>query len=236
MIVYGTPAPIDVLALMNGNPTGILSSHLAVAGAGGQPVYPWLNAPAGQIFEMKNAAGWPADGYLFDTYANDPWIYNFLTEVDDNATDYENPKTYRLMQSASTICGGFIWMPRWYTPGSPEVLVQTPDSSYYEVLNGVPQPKQNLGGPVLTGFSGPWNDFDFGDNLGTVPYYLQRYLYNPNLATQEQNAYIPGYGRVCWRELTLGTEGSGLYTVSQQVLFNTEVAGPCPKLTWVPAA
>lgn len=29
---------------------------------------------------------------------------------------------------------------------------------------------------------------------------------------------------------------NGNPTVSQQVLFNTEVAGPCPKLTWVPAA
>jgi hypothetical protein len=125
-------APIDVLALMNGNPTGILNSHLAVAGAGGQPIYPWLNGPAGQFAEMKNAAGWPSDIYAFNTYANDPWIYNTATEVDTTA-DYSNPKSYRLMQSASTICGGFIWMPRWYTPGSPEVLVQTADSGKYPI-------------------------------------------------------------------------------------------------------
>jgi hypothetical protein len=219
---------IDVLALMAGNQTGILSSHLAVAGSGGQPVYPWLNGPAGLLAEMKNAAGWPADIYQWD--AN--WIYNTATEVDDNATDYNNPKTYRQMASSSTASGGYIWMPRFYTQGSPEVLIQTPDSSYVEYLNGVAQPKQNLGGPVITGFSGPWNDTDFGGDIGQQPYYLQRYLYNPAFASQEQNCYIPNLGRVRWQ---MFNAIKGIYTLAQTALFNTRVSGPCPKLSWVPA-
>jgi hypothetical protein len=220
---------IDVLALMAGNPTvAVPPSHLAIAGSGGMPIYQWLNGPSAFFAEIKNALGWPADGYTFD--AN--WLYSIFTEVDDNATDYNNPKTYRQMQSSSTPNGGFVCMPRWYVPGSPEVLMVTPDSSYVEYLNGVAQPKQTLGGPVVYGFSGPWNDVDFGGNLGLLPYYLQRYLYNPGLVSQEQNCYVPGYGRVRWQD---GTFINSVYTVTQTSLFNTSVTGPCPKLTWVPA-
>jgi hypothetical protein len=230
-----TPA-IDVLALMAGNQIGILSacqSQTPGTPGGAQPMYPWLNGPAGMLAEMKNPSGWPCDLYTFDS----KYIYQTVTEVDDNATDYNNPKTYKQFQSASTLAtpaanGGIIWMPRFYTPGSPEVLIQTPDSSYVEYINGVAQPKQNLGGPTMVGFSGPWNDVNFGGNIGQQPYYLQRYLYNPAFNTQEQNAYVVGLGRIRWQ---LFNVIAGLYALSKTVLYNASVAGPCPKLAWVPA-
>ena len=228
-------APVDVLALMAGSQTGILSACQSEAPGtpgGAEPMYPWLNGPAGQFCEMKNAAGWPADGYVFNTRPNDPYIYQTFTEIDTPA-NYNQPNSYKIFASSSTPSGGIIWAPRYYTPGDPEVLIETADSTYLTYLNGVAQPKANLGGPTATGFSGPWNDVNFGGNIGQAPYYLQRYLYNPGFASQEQNCYVPGFGRVRWQ--LFGMVG-GVYVLNQTALYNTLLAGPCPKLAWQPVA
>lgn len=209
---------IDVLALMVGSQTNILTQRLTASD--NEIMCPWLNGPSGQIWEMKNQNGWPADGYAFDNN----YIYQTVTEIDD-AADYNNPKSYKKFSTLP----GIIWMPRFYEPGSYLLPVQSP-SDYITYLNGVAQPVKNLGGPVETSFSGPYL-FDFGGDVNQQPYYLQVYRWGVGLSTMEQNCYIPLMGRVCWQNFKMGTNGQ--YALAQTTLFNKLVSGVCPKLAWV---
>ena len=218
----GVPAGmIDLVELMMASQAGIQSAHQQESAPGVEPMYPLLLGPSapGTMVEMKNASGWPADGYTFD--AN--YIRQTFTEVDDNATDYNNPKTYKRFTQP------IIWMPRYYAPGTPPVPVQSP-SAYIEYLNGVAQKPADLGGPTETSFSGPYTDQNFGGNVGPTPYYLQTYKYNPAFSAMEQNCYVWGVGRVRWQLFGMGA--GGLYTLKQTSLYNSSVAGPCPKLAW----
>jgi hypothetical protein len=210
---------IDVVELMMGDQIGILSAHQQESAPGTEPMYPLLNGPAGTLAEIKNSLGWPADGYTFDNN----FIRQTFTEIDDNAADYNNPKSYK------TFSQPIIWMPRFYTPWTPPVAYQSP-SQYATYLNGVAKPLADLGGPTETTFSGPYTDVDFGGNIGQVPYYLQTYNYNPGFSAMETNCYVTGFGRVRWQ---LFGVVNGVYILKQTSLYNSSVAGPCPKLAFV---
>ena len=212
---------IDLVELFMGDQVGILSNHQQESAPGTEPVYPWLNGPAGTIWEMKNSNGWPADGYAFDN----KYIYQTVTEIDPDAANYNNPKSYKKFTAAP----GIVWAPRFYADDSEWEPVQSP-SQYLTVLNGAAQPLKDLGGPTEVGFGGPFNDADFGGNIGAKPYYLQSYKWGANFSTMEQNAYIMGIGRVRWQNWKIV---NGVYTLLQTSLYNTSVAGPCPKLAFI---
>lgn len=222
---------IDTVELMLGNQVSLLSSHLSIAGPSGSPIYPWLQSPT-VIVEMKNSAGWPADVYGIGKSL----IYQIATEVDDNAGDYQNPKSYRQFVSQTWKAdpasqGGIPWMPRKFNPGGPAVVIEIPDTSYVTVRNGVKSTTLRNLGPAEVQFEGPFNDVDFEGVVGRQPYYLHSYRYNPGFSAQEQNCYVMGLGRVRWQLFALV---GGTYQVTQTSLFNTASNGPVPILAWKP--
>ena len=207
---------IDLVKLMIGNPVDILKTRQAASD--GEIMCPWLNGPAGQIWEMKNAAGWPADGYAFD----EQFIYQTVTEIDD-AAHYGDPRSYKKF----TASPGIVWMPRYYQDASEWEPVQSP-SQYLTVLGGIAQPLKDLGGPVEVEFAGPYVG-NFG-KLGQQSYYLQSYKWGADFSTMEQNCYVMGLGRIQWQLLKMT---NGHYVVAQTTLFDTSASGPCPKLAFV---
>jgi hypothetical protein len=223
---------IDTVALMMADQIGILSAHQQDNGTK-EPMFPLLNGPANTMSEIKNISGWPADGYTFDPPPSVAQPQSFVrqtyTEIDNQgATNYNNPKSYKIFVQP------IIWMPRYYVPYTDPIPYQSP-SQYATYLNGVAQPLADLGGPVETDFSGPYNDVNFGGNLQLVngvnpQYYLQRYRYNPEFSAMERNAYIFGFGRVRWELYNII---NGIYVLKQTSLYNTLAQGPCPKLAWV---
>lgn len=203
--------------------------HLAVAGAGGQPLFTIQEGNV--ICDMKGAGGFPWDINTFD----EEFIYQSITEV-----DWETPTTFKMFASTSrtTGNGGIVWAPRFVNrPGFNPPIV-TADSTYRTYSACGTYTTSNLGGPVMTQVEGPYS-INFGGTIGQQSALIQKYFWGwkaslpmiqqPGYLNMEVNYYVIGLGHVQWE---LHTLVNGLYTLQQTSAFNTKVSGGAPGLVF----
>jgi|HubBroStandDraft_1064217.scaffolds.fasta_scaffold15954_4 hypothetical protein len=212
---------MDILSYLLPNQTWALSNHLAIAGTGGQPTYTWLDSPNSRIWNMKGASGYPWDSFSYDTN----FVYQSITE-----NVWTSPTTFKMFASGTWPAGngGIAWLPRQVNPGEPTTPIVTADSTYRTYSACGTFTTANLGGPVETHVEGPYS-IDFGGDLNYQEALVMTYKWNPGYSTMEVNCYVEDYGLVQWESYTLT---SGRYVLSQTSLFNTELAGGCPALSF----
>jgi hypothetical protein len=189
-----------------------LENHLAVAGAGGQPLYTLVSGK--KVWYIKGAAGYPWDMNSFD----ESYIYRSIT-----GNVLTSPTTFKMFASGTWpyANGGIVWAPRYFTPGAFTPPIVTADSTYRAYSACATFTTQTLGGPVETQISGPY-EIAFGISPGVQESIIQTYKWGPGYATMEVNCYAKGLGLVQWQSYTLV---NGVYVLKQSSLFGTQVAG-----------
>jgi hypothetical protein len=211
----------DILEYMLPDPAWAEENHLAVAGAGGQPTYGWLDAPNKRIWEMKGSGGFPWDGNSFD----ESYVYQSITEQ-----VWATPTTFKMFASKtwSAANGGIAWAPRYIQEGAPNPPIVTADSTYRIYTACGAFTAQTLGGPCETHIEGPYL-IDFGGTLGEQSAIVQTYKWGPGYSTMEVNFYVKSFGHVEWQSWSLV---NGVYVLKQTSLFNTLVSGGLPTLNF----
>lgn len=213
----GVGSTVDILEYLLPNEAWSVSSHLAVAGAGGQPIYVLL--AGSRIWQVKGSGGFPWDGNSFDSN----YVYQSITE-----NVYLTPTTFKMFASASWpgANGGIAWLPRYFTEGGRNAPIVTADSTYRIYTACGVYTTSSLGGPVEVEVQGPYS-INFGGTLGVQSAIVQTYKWNPGYTVMEVNYYVKGYGLVQWESWALS---GGVYTRQQVSAFNTVVAGGLPAL------
>lgn len=174
---------IDILKYLLPDQVWALENHLETSD--GIPVYTVLGV--GEFWDIKNKAGFPWDRFTFDEVT----VFQSLTE-----NDLVSAATAFKMNLANA-GKGIAWGPRYYTPGESNPIFSK--SSYRRYATCGQFVPQDLGGPSVSWFEGPYSK-DFGGDLGKHMALKQVYLWSPNFANMERNWYVQGFGRCQWEK------------------------------------
>lgn len=199
---------IDILKYLLPDQVWALESHLETSN--GLPVYTVLGI--NEYFDIKNKQGWPFDRFTFD----EGLIYQSCTENDlvPTATAYK--------MNLANNGKGIAWGPRYYNPGDSNPLFS--DSSYRRYSTCTQFVKQDLGGPSVSWFEGPYSK-DFGGDLGLQVALKQIYLWGPGYLNMERNFFIQGLGRCQWEFWASGV-------LKQTSAYNQVKSGGVPALNF----
>jgi hypothetical protein len=237
---------MDILEFVFSDQAWAAASHLAVAGANGQPAYIWPDVANFRYWEMKGSKGFPWDGNSYDSN----FLYQNVTDIDTalvpgGQTSWTDPSMFSMFASTSrtTGNGGIVWGPRQYNPSGVNLPIIS-DSTYRMYSACGTFTTKTLGGPVQVKWEGPYElgevipAFGPAINPGT-PVLVQSYQWNPGFSVLEQNVYagpycgpsgyVGAFGKIQWQSFKLV---NGVYALNQTSLFNTLVSGGTPALNF----
>jgi hypothetical protein len=206
------------------------ASHLGVPG-----LYKAFRLDGGILWWIKNSAGNPWDGELYDG----SFFYHWFTEDGDAADQaaciaagysscFLDPFAYKMFNVPVKVA------PRYFTLGGADVVVKSPSpNNFVRTTNcGVDkQPLINLGN--IMGITHDAGNVNWGGSVGTVRTIEIQYYWGianettvpPQSGTRERYELALGFGQVVWD--TSHWNGSG-WTVDQTSTDNVVVAGGAP--------
>jgi hypothetical protein len=213
------------------------TSHLGVPG-----LYKAFHIDGGLLWWIKNSAGNPWDGELYDG----SFFYHWFTEDGDSADQaaciaagysscFLDPFASKMFVTPVPVA------PRYFTMGGPDVVIKSPGPNNFIRTTNCGADKQSL--KNLGKIMGITHDdgvvsstpegLSFGGSIGTVHPILINYFWGiadettvpPQSGTRERYFLAPPFGQFLWD--TSHWNGSG-WTIDQTSLDNVVVAGGAP--------
>lgn len=177
--IGGTPpGQVDMLTIVRMDPSLRGNTYLD----GPNSLYTFDDTVNHITWYIKGKEGYPWDGKFYDSNFA---IYIWITE-----NVWSDPHTRKFFRTKVPL------VPRFYVPGSGEVSNISTDTLFHIYSDCSTFVDSNLGTNIKTTFSGPYNDVNFGGDIGQRPYYVASYFYNLNVSTgvyhDEEQFYFCG--------------------------------------------